>query len=115
MKALMALALMLSASPVLAECYQLYRGGQLISQSDRPPFDISYDPQTGPSAAFRAMRQRGQHLVFFPSSCTAPARGGGHGIPSVLRSRDRSPVGTTSTGAGYARPRASGGGSVQIR
>ncbi len=110
MKILVALALMLSASPVLAECYQIFRGDQLISQSARAPIDISYDPVTGPSAALLALRQRGEHLVFFPSSCTAPARGGGLGIPSVLRSGSHWPGGSQSTGAGYARPSVSGGG-----
>lgn len=49
MKALITALLVLFVPNAIAQCYQLYRGNQLISEDTHPPFDISFDPEHGPS------------------------------------------------------------------
>lgn len=70
MKLFVALLLALVAGQASADCYQLLRGDRIIYQEERPPFDLSYDPDRGPSADLIASRARGEHLVFFRGSCT---------------------------------------------
>ena len=66
------LALLLGAfcsSGAVAGCYQVMRGDEVVSQTMRPPVDMSYDPVSGPSADLIAMRARGEHLVILKDLC----------------------------------------------
>jgi hypothetical protein len=73
MKVLLSLLTALLAGQAgAAACFQLYRGDTLLYQASTPPFDISYDPERGPSAELEHARARGERLIFFPSSCTQP-------------------------------------------
>lgn len=73
MKVLLSLLTALLAGQAgAAACFQLYWGDTLLYQAATPPFDISYDPERGPSADLERARARGELLIFFPASCTLP-------------------------------------------
>lgn len=79
--------LSVASAPAHADCYQIEARGETVYQATVPPFDISLDPVTGPSADLIASRQRGERMIISPHHCTTsvPESWHHHSLAAITR------------------------------
>jgi hypothetical protein len=61
--------LLCMAGGVRGDCFELYRGDELVGRFDYAPFDISMSNDGEASEDLTAARNRGELLVIVPGSC----------------------------------------------